>query len=263
MPLRHPWRWVSAALVVGAIVWVIYKFAASPNIEWGVVGDYMFSSTILKGLGLTLVLTVLVMIASIVLGVLVALMRMSENPVLSGLAWLYVWLGRAIPPLVLILLWFNLAIVFPTLGVGGFSTETNNVLTPFVAALTAMTLAEAPFIGEIVRGGLLSVDEGQREAALALGMREGLVVRRIVLPQAMRAIVPPLGNELVTVLKGTSLVSVIAAQELLTSAQNIYATSFQVVELLSVATIWYIFLTSIAMAGQRRLELRFARGMTR
>jgi polar amino acid transport system permease protein len=263
VPLRHPWRWVSAGLVVAALGWLAYKFGSSPNISWGVVGDHLFAAPILKGLALTLVLTVIVMVTGTTLGVIVALMRMSDNPVLAAVGWLYVWIGRAIPALVLILLWFNLALVFPTLGVAGFSAETNDVLTPFAAAVTALTLAEAPYIAEIVRGGLLSVDEGQREAAVALGMRQRLVVRRIVLPQAMRAIVPPLGNEVVTVLKGTSLVSVIAAQELLTSAQNLYATSFQVVELLTVATLWYILLTSIAMAGQRRLELRFARGMTR
>jgi polar amino acid transport system permease protein len=206
---------------------------------------------------------VIVMVASALLGIVVALMRLSDNPVLRSVAWLYVWIGRAIPPLVVILLWFNLAIVFPRLGVGSLSADTNTVLTPFVAAIIALTLSEAPYIGEIVRGGLLSVDGGQNEAAQALGMRQGLIMRRIVLPQAMRAIVPPLGNELVTVLKVTSLVSVIAAQELLTSAQNIYTVSYQVVELLTVVTLWYIVLTSLAMAGQRRLELRFARGMTR
>jgi polar amino acid transport system permease protein len=263
VPLRHPWRWASAVLLVAALLWVSWRFATSPNIDWGTIGHYLFSEQILKGLALTIALTVLVMLTSMLLGTAVALMRLSENPVLRAVGWLYTWIGRAIPPLVVILLWFNLAIVFPRLGVGGLSADTNTVLTPFVAAVIGLTLSEAPYIGEIVRGGLLSVDGGQREAAEALGMRDRSIVRRIVLPQAMRAILPPLGNELVTVLKTTSLVSVIAAQELLTSAQSIYTVTYEVVELLTVATLWYIVLTSIAMAGQRRLELRFARGMTR
>jgi polar amino acid transport system permease protein len=263
VPLRHPWRWTSAVLLVAALFWLLYKFASSPNIAWDIVGDYLFAKEILKGLGVTLILTVLVMIASTALGVIVALMRLSASPVLRAVGWLYVWIGRAIPALVVILLWFNLALVFPRLGIGGLSVDTNTVLTPFAAALIALTLVEAPYIGEIVRGGVLSVDEGQRDAAQALGMRHSLVVRRIILPQAMRAIVPPLGNELVTVLKGTSLVSVIAAQELLSTAETIYSVNFQVIELLAVVTIWYVAVTSLAMVGQRHLERRFARGMTR
>lgn len=263
VPLRHPWRWVSAALVLAATVWVAYEFATAPKIHWEVVGDYLFSTQILEGLVLTIVLTVLVMIASLALGVVVAIMKLSQNPVLNAISTVYLWIGRATPSLVVILLWFNLALVFPTLGPGWFSWDTNDVLTPFVTAVIALTLTEAPYIGEVVRGGLLSVGHGQREAAKALGMVESTTLRRIVLPQAMRAILPPLGNEVVTVLKGTSLVSVIAAQELLTSAQTIYAVNFQVVELLIVVTVWYVAVTSLAMVGQRRLERHFAKGATR
>ncbi len=263
VPLRHPWRWIGAGLVVAASAWIVYKFAVSPNIGWHIVGDYLFAAPILRGLEITLLLTVLTMIASVMLGVVVALMHLSENPVLSSIARIYVWIGRAMPSLVVILLWFNLALVFPRLGVGGFSADTNSVLTPFVTALIALTLTEAPYLGEIIRGGLLSVDQGQREAAQALGMRRAPILRKIVLPQAMRGILPPLGNEVITVLKATSLVSVVAAQELLTSAQNIYSVTFEVMELLIVVTIWYLVLTSLAMLGQSQLERRFSRGMTR
>lgn len=263
VPLRHPWRWVGAALVLAGTAWVGYAFATAPKIHWDVVGKYLFSAQILEGLLLTIVLTVLVMLASLALGIVVAIMQLSENPVLKAISTVYLWIGRATPSLVVILLWFNLALVFPTLGPGWFSWDTNTLLTPFATAVIALTLTEAPYIGEVVRGGLLAVGQGQREASKALGMVESTTLRRIVLPQAMRSILPPLGNEVVTVLKGTSLVSVIAAQELLTSAQNIYAVNFQVVELLFVVTIWYVAVTSLAMVGQHRLERHFAKGATR
>jgi polar amino acid transport system permease protein len=195
--------------------------------------------------------------------VVVAVMHLSPNPVLSTVARLYVWVGRAMPPLVVILLWFNLALVFPRLGIGDLSADTNEILTPFVTAIFALTLAEAPYLSEIVRGGLLSVDPGQREAAQALGLRPGPILRGIVIPQAMRSILPALGNELVTVLKATALVSVVAAQELLTSVQNIYSVTFEVMELLIVATFWYLVLTSLAMVAQSRIERHFAKGMVR
>jgi polar amino acid transport system permease protein len=203
------------------------------------------------------------MLIGIVLGVVVAVMRLSTNPVLKYVSFAFVWLFRGTPVLVQLIIWFNLALIFPHIGPGFAQADTNHVITPFVAALLGLGLNEAAYMSEIVRAGILSVDPGQTEAAHALGMTRTLMMRRIVLPQAMRIIIPPTGNETITMLKTTSLVAVIAANDLLTRAQAIYSSNYAVFELLLVASFWYLALTSVASVFQYFLERRFARGFSR
>ncbi len=260
VPVRHFGRWVSAVIVLVLVASLAYALATNDNIQWSIVGQYLFDGTIMDGLFVTIWLTVLSMVLGIVLGIVLAVMRLSDNRVLSTVSWFYIWLFRGTPVLVQLLIWFNLALFFPRIGLGGLSVDTNQLITPFVAALLGLALNEAAYMAEIVRGGIIAVDPGQTEAAHALGLTRGQTMRRIVLPQAMRVIVPPTGNELITMLKTTSLVTVIAAPDLLTNAQAIAARNFAVFEMLIVASFWYLLLTSVASYGQYHLERRFARG---
>jgi polar amino acid transport system permease protein len=260
VPIRHVGQWISAAVVLFLVGALIYTVAGNENIQWDVVGDFLFDGSVLRSVLVTIELTLLAMLIGIVGGVVLAVMRLSENPVLRTISWFYIWLFRGTPLLVQIVLWFNLALIFPTIGFGPISADTNDLIKPFVAALLGLGLNEAAYTAEIVRAGILSVDHGQAEAAHALGMTRGQTMQRIVLPQAMRVIIPPLGNETITMLKNTSLVAVIAANELLTRVQAIYANNFAVVELLLVASFWYLVLTSVATYAQSKLERRFARG---
>jgi polar amino acid transport system permease protein len=263
VPARHPGRWAAAALSLVVALWLIYAFATNDNIDWSMVQGYLTAEAILRGLVVTIALTLASMAVGVVLGALFAVMRMSDNPVLTWLSWGYAWFFRGTPVLVQIIFWFNLALLFPTIGVFGLDVQTNTLITPFVAALLALGLNEGAYMSEIVRAGILSIDEGQSEAAHALGLTRAQTLRRIVLPQAMRVIIPPTGNEAISMLKLTSLVSVIAAQDLLTKAQQIYSRNFLVVELLIVVSIWYLALTTIASIAQHYLEKRFARGHAR
>jgi polar amino acid transport system permease protein len=260
VPVRHYGQWVAAAACLVVLGLLVRAVAANEVIQWDVIRSRIFFDAILDGLVTTIWLTVASMVLGVLGGVVVAVMRLSDNPLLSSLSWAFVWLFRGTPVLVQILLWFNLGLFFPQLGFGALSVSTNDVITPFTAALLALTLNEAAYMSEIVRGGILAVDSGQREAAEALAMTRGLVLRRIVLPQAMKVIIPPTGNELVTLLKTTSLVAVIGAGDLLTQAQAVGATDFTRLEMLIVASIWYLVLTSIASYGQMLLERRFLRG---
>ena len=260
VPVRHWGQWVSAAVVVLLVAALGYSVAINDNLQWSAVGDNLTEPTVLRGLWVTVQLTVLAMVAGIVLGVVVAVMRLSANPVLSTVSWFYIWLFRGTPVLVQLLLWFNLALFFPTLGAGPLSVDTNDLIKPFVAALLALALNEAAYMAEVVRAGILAVDEGQAEAAHALGMSQGQTMRRIVLPQAMRVIIPPTGNETITMLKTTSLVLVVGAGDLLTRTSAIAAREFTTIEMLLVASVWYLVLTSVASYGQYHLERRFARG---
>ncbi len=262
VPVRHYGQWVAAAVCVALLFLLVRAVATNETIQWDVIGSRIFFDAILDGLVTTIWLTVASMVLGVVGGVVVAVMRLSENLLLRTLSAAFVWLFRGTPVLVQILIWFNLALFFPQLGFGSLSISTNDLITPFTAALLALTLNEAAYMSEIVRGGILAVDSGQREAAEALGMTGGLVLRRIVLPQAMKVIIPPTGNELVTLLKTTSLVAVIGAGDLLTQAQAVGATDFTRLEMLIVASIWYLVLTTIASAGQALLERRFLRGST-
>jgi polar amino acid transport system permease protein len=245
---------VAAALVIAIIV----LFATSRNVDWPVVLDYIGNADILSGLVVTLELTVLAMALGAILGTVVAIMRLSRNPVLRWISTTYVWFVRSIPQLVQILFWYNIALFMPTLAVGPWSTPTNAIVTPIVAATLGLGLNEAAYMSEVVRAGILSIDKGQREAAASLGYRPAQVMRRIVLPQAMRVIIPPSSNEVIGMLKATSLVSVIGAADLLTRAQSISSSNFKVIELLFVASLWYIVATTVASIGQHYLERKYA-----
>jgi polar amino acid transport system permease protein len=266
VPVRHYGRWVAAVVSLLAAALVIRLFALSPNINWAAVREYLAYPTILSGLRLTIIYTLVSMAIAVGLGVVLATMRLSVNPVLRAVSWVYVWLFRGVPLLVQIILWFNIALVLPRVGIGipgtsfWWETFTSQLVTTSVAAVLALSLCEAAFMAEIVRAGIQVVDFGQTEAGLALGMRRALVFRLIVLPQAMRAIIPPTGNEFIGLLKNTSLVSVIAAMELLTQAQIIYARTLLTVELLFVVSFWYLVATSLLSWGQYYIERYFARG---
>jgi len=264
VPVRHPGRWVAAAIVVLLSAALIASIATNPRFEWSIVGDYFFSTRVLDGLVITLELTVVSMAIGIALGIVLAVMRLSPNPLVSVASWVYVWFFRATPVLVQILFWSNISALYPRLSLGipfgpqltDFSA--NDVITPFAAGVLALGLNEAAYMAEIVRAGILSVEEGQVEAAQSLGMTRLQTMRRIVLPQAMRVIIPPTGNETISMLKTTSLVSVIAVTELLYSVQLIYAVNFQTIPLLIVASIWYLIFTTVLSIGQYYVERRFS-----
>jgi polar amino acid transport system permease protein len=237
--------------------------------DWPNFRKYLFDHTILRGMLVTIELTALAMAIGIVGGILLAVMRLSANPVVSAASALYIWFFRGTPVLVQVVLWYNLASLFPHLSIGiPFGTEfatanTNDLISKFTAAALGLGLNEAAYMAEIVRAGILSVDEGQIEAAGALGMPANLVTRRIVLPQAMRVIIPPTGNETISMLKTSSIVIYIALTELFTAAQNIINSTYATIPLLFVACFWYLVMTSILTIGQGFLERRFGRGTSR
>ncbi|MGC8806052.1 MAG: amino acid ABC transporter permease [Thiomonas sp.] len=263
IPARHPGRWIAAAAVFVLILAMAYSFTTNPRFEWSVVGEYFFSPRVLRGLWLTLELTVISMLIGVALGVLLAVMRLSLNPLVSGASRFYIWLFRGTPVLVQILFWFNITALYPNIGFGSWSFDANNLITPFIAAILALGLNEGAYMAEIVRAGILSVDEGQSEAGAALGMSRLQIMRRVVLPQAMRVIVPPTGNETISMLKTTSLVSVIAVSDLLYSVQLIYAVNYRTIPLLLVASIWYLLVTTVLSIGQFYIERHFGRSATR
>jgi polar amino acid transport system permease protein len=227
-----------------------------------VVGQFFTARSILFGLGNTVIMTILAMIFGIVLGVVFAIMYMSPNPVLKSVAWFYIWFFRGTPLMLQLLLWFNLALVFPTLGIPGlFEARTVTVITPFMATLLGLGINQGAYTAEVVRGGILSVDIGQTEAAKAIGMTRLTTLRRIVLPQAMRVILPPVGNEVISMVKLTSIASVIQFSEILRNAQAIYYANARVIELLIVAAIWYLIVVTILSIGQSFLERHFSKGV--
>jgi polar amino acid transport system permease protein len=269
IPVRHPWRWVSAVVALAIAADIVYTFVTAPFMRWDIVGTYLFQFLILRGIVITLELTVLAMVIGIVLGVVLAVMRVSVNPVVSWVAWFYIWFFRGTPVLVQIFFWFNLAIVLPYIGLGipgtplHWQASTNQLISPLMAALVGLGLNEAAYMSEIARAGIISVEHGQTEAAQALGMTRLQVMRRIILPQAIRVIIPPTGNETIGMLKTTSLAFVAAVPELFTRAEQISASNFAIVEMLIVASLWYLLMTSILTFGQYYLERYFARGAQR
>nr|WP_323378153.1 amino acid ABC transporter permease [Streptomyces smaragdinus] len=263
IPVRHPGRWVSGLLVIALLVLLGMAFADA-QVEWGDIPEYLFNDRIMKGVGNTLLITVLSMVIGVLLGVLLAVMKLSKNPVTSVFANLYIWLFRGTPVLLQLLLWYNLALIFPILNLGPFyKNEMTEFMTPFMAALLGLALNEAAYMAEIVRGGVQSVDEGQTEAAHALGMSPGRTMRRVILPQAMRVIVPPTGNEFINMLKTSSLASVITFAEVTYVGRQISATELNVMEMLFVAAIWYLFLTSVFSVIQFYIERHYAKGSVR
>jgi polar amino acid transport system permease protein len=269
VPVRHPGRWLAALIVLVVAATLARSVATNPNFGWSIVGHYLFDGRILHGLRLTIELTLACMALGVVLGVLLAVMRLSPNPLISGASWLYIWFFRGTPVLVQLLFWYNVASLYPHIGLGipfgptFVHVDANTLIKPFVAVLLGLGLNEAAYMSEIVRAGIISVDEGQTEAAQALGMTRLQTMRRIVLPQAMRVIIPPTGNETISMLKTTSLAYVIAYSELLGTAQIIYSVNFDTIQLLLVASFWYLIVTSILYVGQYYLERHFARGSSR
>jgi len=269
VPVRRPGRWIAAVIVLVVAASIVRAVVTNPHFQWSVVGQYLFDSRILSGMVATIELTVISMVVGILLGVILAVMRLSPNPVVSGASWLYIWFFRGTPLLVQILFWYNIAALFPVVSLGiPFGPaivhgSANSIITQFVAALLALSFNEGAYMAEIVRAGIISVPEGQTEAAQSLGMSRIQTLRRIVLPQAMRVVIPPTGNETISMLKNTSLISVIAYAELTYSAQQIYNVSFQVIPLLIVISIWYLVLTSVLYVGQYFIERRYGRGFSR
>jgi len=279
VPVRHPGRWVASAVILVLAAMLINTMFFSHvtrggvregRYQWGVVGKYLFAAPIFRGIVVTLELTVIAMVVGIVFGIVLAVMRLSPNWLLSGSAWIYIWFFRGTPVLVQIIFWYEgISYLYPHLGFGiPFATPFVNVnanvlVTSFTAGALGLSFNEGAYMAEIVRAGIISVDEGQTEAAQSLGMAKFQTMRRIVLPQAMRVIIPPTGNETISMLKTTSLVYAIALADLFTAATNISNTNYEVVPLLLVASLWYLFFTSLLTIGQYYVERYYARGSTR
>ncbi len=292
VPVRHVGRWIAGAVILVLVAMLVHTLWSQVptgqrtcsgagaarhchgivnwRFSWNVVFHYFATSEILHGLVLTIELTVLSMAVGIVLGVLIAIMRLSPNRLLSAPAWSYTWFFRGTPVYVQLLFWFNISAIYPTLTLGIPFTSIAflhinavTLFTPFTAGLVGLGLNEGAYMSEIARSGLIAVDEGQYEAASSLGMTRGQTLRLVVLPQAMRVIIPPTGNEVISMLKTTSLLSAISVVELLGAAQNIYAANYEVMPLLITASLWYLAVTTVLSIGQFYLERHFARGAQR
>lgn len=258
--------WVVTLIVSANFLWII---ANNKNFGWPIVAKWFTEASILRGLYTTLGLTVVAMVIGTFIGLLLAIARLSNDRLAKGAAGLYIWFFRGTPLLVQLIFWYNMSTLFPELsitipfGPTLASWNTNDVITPMVAAIAGLALNEAAYMAEIIRAGLLSVDRGQFETAEAFGMTRARALRRIIIPQAMKSIVPPTGNQLISMIKATSLVSVIAMADLLYSAQAVYNRTFEVIPMLMVAVIWYLFITSILNVGQGFIERYYARGVRR
>ncbi len=267
--LRHPWRTVLAVVLLLLAALFIYDAAFNrPVYSWGEVGKYLFDVRVLSAVGYTLQLTVYSMVIAIVLGVTLAVMRLSPNPVVKSVAWVYLWLFRGTPVYVQLVFWGLIGVIYKTIDIGIPFTEpwvsfnTQDLLSYFVLAIIGLALNEAAYMAEIVRAGLLSVDKGQEEASVALGLGWWHTMTRVVLPQAMRVIIPPTGNEVISMLKTTSLVTAVPfTLELYTRTRDIAAVTYKPVPMLIVASAWYLVVTSILMVGQYYLEKHFAKGV--
>src|SRR6478609_11604338 len=263
VPRRYYGRWVAAALIILVLAWVMKAFAEG-QIDWKVVGQFFTAPAILSGLVNTIIMTVCAMALGIALGVIFAIMYMSPNPVLRGVALFYIWFFRGTPLLLQLLIWFNLALVFPTIGIPGvFSWRTIDIIGPFMATLLGLGMNQGAYTAEVVRGGILSVDTGQTEAAKSIGMTRLTTLRRIVLPQAMRVIIPPVGNEVISMVKLTSVASVIQYAEILRNAQTIYYANGRVIELLIVTAVWYLAVVTVLQITQYFIERHFSKGYGR
>lgn len=262
VPVR-PWgQWVAGALLLAAAGIVLQTLVASDNLQWGVVAQYLLHPAILSGVATTLGLTALAMVIGLAIGVVLAIMRLSESPLFQAVSWGWIWFFRGVPPLVQLIFWYNLALLLPEVSIGIpygpklVAWDTNDLITPFAAAILGLALTESAYAAEMLRAGIQAVSAGQAEAAATLGMTRGQTLRRIVLPQALRIVIPPIGNDTISMLKFTSLVSVLALPDLLYSAQMIYARTYQTIPLLVVATIWYLVLTTALTLVEHAVEHR-------
>ena len=279
VPVRHPGRWVATVVLAIVAAMFVHMLVTNDAFQWRFMLDNMFRPPVIEGVRTSLTLTVLSMVIGVALGIVIAMMRLSPNPILSGAAWLYTWFFRAVPRIVLLILFGNLGILYASYGFGLpfdrqlgnlfgidlnarlFSLDARTILTGFMAGLLGLALSEAAYMAEIVRAGMKAVDPGQQEAAQALGMARGSTLRRIVLPQAMRVIVPPTGNETIAMLKDTSLVAFVpVTNELFFQLQAIGARTFQVFPMLVAACLWYLAMTSVLMVGQFYVERYFGKG---
>ena len=267
VPRSHYGRWVGVAAVALFGAWIVYQVLTNPGFQWSIVGQYMLHPRVLRGIAMTCQLTFLVMFFGTIIGIVVALMRMSQVPLLSFCASAYLWFFRGTPVLVQLVFWYNLASLFPEIEIGVpfggpkfYSISSTVAISSFVAAMLGLSLNEGAYMSEIVRGGLLSVDSGQTDAAKALGYRPFETFRVIVLPQAMKAIVPPTGNQVIGMLKFTSLASIVALPELMHSVESIYTRTFETIPLLIVAALWYLILVSILSVIQHFIEAHYSRG---
>lgn len=265
VPLPHPFRLAAIIVVMSLVAFAVRSASSNPKLQWPIASSYLFNPLIMNGLLVTLIVTAIVMVIAVFIGTISALMILSPSRLLSMPAKVFVWLFRGTPALVQLILWYNLALIVPRFeiwlpGIGTlFSISTNDVMSPIVAAIVGLSLHESGYMAEIIRNGLQSVNYGQREAALCLGMKPSLLMRRVIIPQAMRVIIPPTGNETINLLKTTSLVSVVAVGDLLYSAQSIYARTFETIPLLLVVTFWYLAVVAIMSVGQFYLERHFSR----
>jgi polar amino acid transport system permease protein len=269
VPVRHPGRWVAIVAIGVLVAMAVSSVVTNPNWDWAFQLDNAFSPPVLRGVVTTLWLTAVAMLMGVVLGVVLAVMRLSPNPVLTGAAWFYIWLFRGTPVYVQLIIWATIGALYKQISLGipfgeAFVTfDTRTLIPNVVAALLGLGLNEAAYMAEIVRAGILSVDEGQSEAAGALGMSRLLTLRRIVLPQAMRVVVPPTGNETISMLKTTSLVVAVPYYELLFNAQAIGTRTFRPFPMLIMASLWYLAMTSVLMVGQYYIERHYAKGSVR
>ena len=266
VPLRRPGRWVATLVILVLVAMFVHDVIQNPRWQWPVVGSYFFAPPVVAGVERTLELTAIVMLVGVVLGVVMAVMRLSPNPVLSSTAWGYIWFFRGTPVYVQILFWYAISALMPTISLGIpfgprlLTGTTNSIVTPLVAAILGLGLNEAAYYAEIVRAGILSVDHGQFEAAQSLGMRRATLMRKIVLPQAMRVIVPPTGNETISMLKTSALASVATYPELLYETELIQARTYEIIPLFVMASLWYLLVTTVLTMGQYYVERYYARG---
>ncbi|KQV23751.1 MULTISPECIES: amino acid ABC transporter permease [unclassified Kitasatospora] len=269
VPARHPWRWLAGAAAVVVVAQFLHGLATNPGWDWPTFRAFLTTETILRSVGVTLQLTLYGTVLGFAVGAVVAFLRLSRSPILQTIAWVYVWAFRSIPLIVQLVFWFNLSYLYKRFGIGipfgptVLSFETMDLLGALGAAVLGLALHQAAYAAEIIRAGVISVDAGQLEAAAALGIPRLRQIRRIVLPQAMRSILPNAGNEVISLFKGSSIVYVMAIGELFYQVQVIYGRTGRVVPLLMVATVWYVVLTTLLSFGQYYLERYFARGSQR
>lgn len=272
VPLRHPWRWVAAVAIAVLVGLFLYGAATNPAFGWSTYREYLFNERVLRvGVVNTIQLTVYSMVAAILLGVVLAVMRLSPNPVFRSVSWVYLWIFRGTPVYVQLVFWGLIPTIYQRIQLGVpfgpsfFHLDLQSLSIPFLLAIIGLALNEAAYMAEIIRAGIASVPEGQTEASMALGMSWGMTMRRTVLPQAMRVIIPPTGNEVISMLKTTSLVTGVPFTLDLygITSREIAARIFEPVPLLLVAATWYLVVTSLLMVGQHYLERHFSRGASR
>ena len=266
VPIRHYGRWIATIFLILVAMVMVKSLFTNPRFRWGIVGDYIISAPIIDGLQLTLILTVVAQFLGILIGIVLAIMRLSSNRVLARAAWIYIWFFRGTPLLVQLIFWYKISALYPEISIGipfgptFWQGNANDLITPFAVAILGLALNEGAYMAEIVRGGIVGIDKGQGESAKALGMTHMQTLRRIILPQAIKVIIPPTGNQTILMLKTTSLVSVLALADLLYTAQTIYARTFETMPLLMVVSLWYLGITSVLTFGQFFLERHFSEG---